>query len=781
MIAMETLVYEPVVPARWLAAAWIALPLLVAGYAAWRPPATGRARRIALAIGHAAPLAVVLWLLHGPTWIDLRTPEGTRPPLRILIDRSASMAAEATPGLSGSRFAAAARLVREHLPGWERFFSVSLGAFDRAGRPLAAEALAAPLAPDGPMTDLATAINEPLAGGNPPMALLVLSDGIHNASDADPLESARRARALGCPVYTLTLGSDAAVQDLGLALAEREGLTFVRQPYRALATLTHRGFENTAAAVTVRLDGRAVEERKVPITGPGDISLDFLLVQENPGLYEYEIAVEEHAGEVFRTNNRQRFTLRVVSDRIRTLVLEGKPYWDSKFLVQALKRDANVWLTSIMRVTDARTLVDGPFGGAAPDLAPKDPRCPLEDRSFLEMLQIVVLGKDTEIFLTPAAVANLREWIGRRGGHLVCARGRPVGARASQEDLLALLPLQWGLDEERRFRMDLTERGRMTTLFASTRKGPAGKPAGAVPEEDPRVILRQLSSLVTATRVEKERALAVVLARAQAGGPLAEMAALTYHPYGAGRVVIVEGQGLWRWAFRPPGHAAIQGAVFDTFWSNLVRWLVGSNDFLPSQFLALRAGKPSYLIDEHPVLYVIEKASADETASAPRTDPIVEVAREDGAAPGADAAAPPIRVQAAPVPGDPTMRRAVLDLLPEGRYRARLAVPPPPKTTGGAETAATIEAAFEVTPPLLERLDLRARPELMRSIAQASDGEALDPADAGRLADRFLNYIIRLRPDLESRTPAWDRPWLWGVIMAWLAALWFLRRKWGIL
>jgi hypothetical protein len=757
---METLIFEPLLPLRWLVVAWIALGLATAAYATWRAPALGGLRRTLLALGHAVVPALLLALLHGPTWVEVKPQSGRRPPFVVLVDRSASMAAEGAPGTRGTRFEQATELLKRNLEDWERIFTVRTATFDRVVHP---ENPAAGVTPDGAMTNLAAAIDGGILSGAPPAAALLISDGIHNATDSDPLEAARRARALGCPIFTVTLGSEAAVKDLGIQLAQTEGLTFVRQPYRALVTLTHRGYENVEAKIKIRLEGKVVQERKVTVAGTADIRLDIDLAQDKPGLYEYEIAVDERPDEVFRSNNRQRLALRVVDERIRVLVLEGKPYWDSKFLIQALRRDANVAISSIIRVTESRSIWDGPSKA----YAPKDLDKPLEDRGFLEAYQVVVLGRDVECFLPPAAIANLREWISLRGGHLVASRGRPVGLRAAQEELLGILPLQWSEDEERRFRLELTERGRMMTLFGALNQG-AGAPKV---EEDPRVLLRELPALVTATRVEKERALAVVLARGKGEGTVSEMAVLSFQQYGAGRVLVLEGQGLWRWAFQPPDSPGVTHAVFEGFWSNVIRWLAGSNDFLPSQSMTLRVSKPTFVLDERPLIYVLQRAAP--AGPAAPAEPLLEIRREEG--PADDNLQFPLRVQALPVQGDPTLRRATLEPLPEGRYRVRLLT----GTAAGAPVAA--EALFEVTPPLQERLDLRSRPELMRRIAQASDAEAIPPGDAGRLPDAYLRYTARFRPDLEVRTPAWDRPWLWAGLMAWLGLLWYGRRRWGMI
>lgn len=779
---METLVFEPLVPVRWLLAGWIALPAAVLAYALWRPPAVRRLGRLLLAAGHAAPFAALLGILHGPTLVSVRPKGRGRPPLLVLLDRSASMAAAAAPGESETRFERAGRIVRRHLPLWDPHFAVRIAAFDRTLRPAPFSA-GAPPPPDGPVTDLAAAIDGGTAGGDPPAAILLLSDGIHNAPDADPFEAARRARAIGCPVYAMPVGSDAPVRDLGVELSEREGLTFVRKPHRLLATVTHRGFDDIEAALSVRVGGRVVDGRRLPIRPWEAPSADFLLVQERPGQYEYEIEVEARPGEAFASNNRQRFTLRVVDEKVRVLVLEGRPFWDTKFLVQGLRRDASVAATSIVRISEGRALCEGPPGETGRGLAPRDPLRPLEDRLFLDSHQVVVFGRDPAAFLSPEAIGHLKGWVSRRGGHLVFARGAPAAPPAGPQGsdrlgpLREILPAAWAEDEERRFRLELTERGRSLELFRSSKKGKAPAPP---PDDDPRVILKDLPDLVTATRVVRERALAVVLARAKGAGPGAEMAAITFQPYGAGKVVVVEGQGLWRWAFQPPGGAAADRAVFESFWSNVVRWLAGSSEFLPSQSLSLRAGKPAYGVDEGPILYVFERApprDAAKGAPAPRPPVVVEVAREDGAK-EAGGLAFPIRVEPAPVPGDETLKRAVLEPLPEGTYRVRLLAAP--AAPAPAEPAVAAETVFEVFPPLAERLDLRARPEVLRRIAELSDGELLSAADAPRLVDRYVRWVSRFRPDLETRTPAWDRPGILLAILAWLALLWLARRRMGL-
>ena len=69
----------------------------------------------------------------------------------------------------------------------------------------------------------------------------------------------------------------------------------------------------------------------------------------------------------------------------------------------------------------------------------------------------------------------------------------------------------------------------------------------------------------------------------------------------------------------------------------------------------------------------------------------------------------------------------------------------------------------------------------MKRIALASDGEVIPADGVGKLQDAYFRYVARFRPDLEVRTPAWDHAGFWMLLMAWLAGLWFLRRRWGMI
>ena len=108
-----------------------------------------------------------------------------------------------------------------------------------------------------------------------------------------------------------------------------------------------------------------------------------------------------------------------------------------------------------------------------------------------------------------------------------------------------------------------------------------------------------MPSLAATARAEAKPYAATVLATSEAGGGQV-VPAVAYRPagtLGSGRVVVVEGAGMWRWAFLPPQHQD-RDELYGAFWRSLVRWLVTNVGLLPSQRMALRTDKATFTTEE---------------------------------------------------------------------------------------------------------------------------------------------------------------------------------------
>ncbi len=757
---MSTLSLEPQIsPVQWAAIALAAI-VVVAVYAARRPIALSRVRWGMIVLLMATSVAIVLGVMLNPTWVTVLPPPAGKPRLTVLVDASCSMA---TPdaGNDRTRYDAACETARRIGEKYIDEYDVRLCTFTDRTAPAEISDLAAK-PPKGLQTDLAGVLREALAEEQPQgQAVVLMSDGIQNAAAGvrDVLDAAHLAKAMTAPIYSLVLGSDVTVTDIALQLRSQTELAFVDEEAVITATIEHQGWEG-ATDVILSLDGQETERRDVRLVGDAAAVMRFAVRQKKPGLYRYDVRVEPAPGEISAANNAASFILRVVDQPIRALMLEGKPYWDSKFLIRTLTADAIFDLDSIVHMAESRFLRQShprQKSAAASDASASTPvkrktewkvlksaAEVLADAEKLRQYQVLLLGRESDSFLDENAQAVLRKWIVDDGGSLICYRGSPTAQLT--ERMAKMLPVRVTAQRESRFRMKPTDSGRSATWLPGSDDADEGE------------VLSVLPMLAADARSDSPKPAAVIVATALSSDGSSNPV-VTYQSYGAGRVVYVEGSGMWRWAFLPPDQQA-HDAVYLGMWHRLLAWLVSSTALPPGETMALRGDKITFSEGESASASLFMRAEA--SAEGP---PNIELA-----GPGLPE---PKQFTPAPSSGESGTYRVVFGELPEGRYQARIINAP------AGSTAA--EIAFDVRGFVREQLDLRARPSLMARIAEESGGAMVDPRDPAAIRSHFRDYLVRSRPTQIRRTPAWDRWWaLAGSFGLWVTS-WGLRRMSGLI
>ena len=211
--------------------------------------------------------------------------------------------------------------------------------------------------PVGQNTDIGAAIGSSLDEDRVQgQAIALLSDGAHNANDvAGVMDGAHLAKAMASPIYTRTFGGDAGGFDLGDRTSFAAGY-FV---YWAEGIGDGAGHACWFGGQPGRMSCCFRTARKSPASrricrriGRGEVH--FWVSQEKSGVYPYEVRVEPLPGEMTQANNAASYLLRVIDEPIRVLQLEGKPYWDSKFLMRTLAAVPAVELDSAVRIADDR-------------------------------------------------------------------------------------------------------------------------------------------------------------------------------------------------------------------------------------------------------------------------------------------------------------------------------------------------------------------------------------------------------------------------------------------
>lgn len=117
----------------------------------------------------------------------------------------------------------------------------------------------------------------PGSGPPPPAAILFLSDGFQTVGNLQPLEGAARAEALGIPVYTIALGTDEGVLDIGFGGTQRRiPVPPDRETLRAIAEQT--GGKSFEAPTAEALEAAYAELGSLLEKEPGEAEATFVFL-----------------------------------------------------------------------------------------------------------------------------------------------------------------------------------------------------------------------------------------------------------------------------------------------------------------------------------------------------------------------------------------------------------------------------------------------------------------------------------------------------------------------
>jgi hypothetical protein len=745
---MRTLVTNPLIPeSLWATLAFLSAAVVVL-YMAVHPPRVSLRRKILIGVLISLIAAGLLALLLNPTWEELDRAEFGRPAMSVVMDTSGSMATADCSGRSRLEVAREnAEKLRDDLKGE---FDVRLWRFDESLRPVDANALDS-LETAGAVTDLAGALQTVLQSGmTGDAAVVLLSDGIHNLpGQTDAMGAAvQTARAMAVPVYTRCIGTDAMVEDLELLPATPDDVAFINQTVSLRVLARYSGGRGRPMVdVSLHQEGREIAAQTVTIGEDGMARVEFPVKAEQVGLFRYEAQVQPLGDEIVRANNRCVFSIRVIDTPIRVLVFEGKPYWDTKFLLRRLSETAGIELTSVIQMKGGRFLLrrhaveplsGNPEERRSETVSTVDLNPFLKDFDEIRETDIIILGREVQSMLDAQGMETLCRWVGEWGGSLICARGKPLQVMTAVLD--RVMPVRWSTGVEKRFRMYLD---------------PDAATMGWFPETAP-----LLPSLATESVIAEEKPLANVVARVEPENRDAS-ASVCWQSYGAGRVVVLEGSGTWRWAFLPPAEADLKD-IYDKYWTSLLRWLVASAEFLPGETARLRPAQSAFPERGQATLFLM---SRNDPEIGPNMVPTVEVSSLDRAA------EPPRTVLCVPGTTPGAFQAAIPDL-PRGAYTAQVV------RRGQGHP---VQCVFDVVEPMAERLDLRARSGLLKRLAEESGGGVLEDNPAGQIKAAYLEYWKERHPEQFRREPAWDAPTVLLSLLGLAGILWIVRRRGGLI
>ncbi len=608
------------------------------------------------------------------------------------------------------------------------------------GKTLSPEDLAG-LEANAPGTSIAASLEAVAnAGGIPPAGIVLLSDGIDNATSQRSEAVLRDLGARGIPVYTVPIGlpdpDDVSIRNIVMQEVAFPG---DRVPVRV--HLQSQGYERRTARLSVLLNGRRVSSRIVRFDGGLQFEeIDFRVDVYDKGAAQVDVAIEPFDDEVSAVNNRVTKSIRVVNEKVNVLYIEGNARWEFRYLRAILERDPRINATFIA-------------SNAGPEIARNSPehieRFP-NKRDDAFQYDLVVLGDVASSFFNDEEFGLLEELIRDRGASLLMLCG-PMHSPSSYSGtpVEKMLPVRFDADAEWEKVAGtvypvLTPEGRSSQVMTLEndvelndriwgRMAPMDQLPPLLPAKPGATVLSVLSDSTSRDQ----------------GYPL-----VAWQRFGTGKCMSIASDRLWRLRYRT-------GDKYHwRVWSQCIQFMTLSRLMGEHKRIRLETDRSVYPVDGQCRLY----AHVLDDDYAPVVQPVFEVFIA-----GLGEGQSQVPVSLRPDKTQPGLYEGYFTPPGSGRYRLEA-------NEGDKEIANTIE--FQVSDVRQELLDTDMRPGHLQHIASLTGGAMLGIRELPRLPS--LVDAAPATVNLSSERPLWDNLPVALLLVTLLGAEWILRRRYDL-
>ena len=323
-------------------------------YLGLKRPISNRLKTLLISLRILA-ISVLLFCLLEPVLVEKTdiTPPMNLP---ILTDTSRSMELQDVEfnGEPLSRLTLANHLLfdssSQFLPNLNKRFETHLYRFDEQSQQIPGQLN--PLEIRGNLTDIAASIQTAVREwrGQQTAGVVLITDGAHNASTF-PLEDVLR---LQIPIYPIGIGVPEPPKDLKIAKIEVNPVVYVEHEVPVNITIQSNGYSGDQVRLSLRQledsenEGSVVNATSVTLTDDSAQVVEFTLIPESEGSFQYVASLPTLQGEISSENNRKVFLFKAVKTKLRVLYIDGRPRWDYVFLKRALERDPDIDSTCVI-------------------------------------------------------------------------------------------------------------------------------------------------------------------------------------------------------------------------------------------------------------------------------------------------------------------------------------------------------------------------------------------------------------------------------------------------
>jgi hypothetical protein len=639
--------------------------------------------------------------------------------------------------------------------------------------------------------------------GQPLAGIVLISDG--RSTDPSTVESNEVAVPSDVPIFPVRFAEPRTLQDLRIEEVTVAQSEFETAPVTITASLSHSGFGGSDAVVDLLNASSSVVASQSVRLGSEDqrSSVVFRFRPDTQGVSSYSLIARSksdtqwtHAqllanpshpsrAEITLGNNHRYQVVDRGTGPYRILYLAGRPSWEFKFLRRALDEDAEISLTSLIRIAkkelkfsfrDSKMESTNPLFSGFEDLSEEEKEQYNEpvfarlgvrqagelqkgfpkDAEELFDYSAVILDDLEHDFLTLDQQQLLRQFVALRGGSLMVLGGQEsMRGKGFRNSVLGQLlpvygddqPAEWfvpeaGLDPVETIRFDLSREGLLQPFLRL-----ADNP------EDERKRLDAMPGFQVWNRTTQIKPGASVLVEGELSDQ-SRLPILIAQRFGRGRTAAMMLGDYWRWGLQFDGEGPsplfqswrqiVRGMIADVPKAIQVRMEVDPENLRSAKVIASVAGPDFQAIDNAAV--EVEFRIPDGTTTQSRAQPSLEKVGE--------------------------YTSSVLMTQP-GVYTASVAARGADDSSLGQATTGWV---YE--PAAAEFAKIGSNDLYLERLARESGGRVLSTSQLEALASLIPSDKVPIR---EVRIdPFWHSYWILLLAIAFLVSEWLIRRRYGL-
>jgi uncharacterized membrane protein len=569
-------------------------------------------------------------------------------------------------------------------------------------------------------------------------SIIVVSDGADETFKSDTFALDESSPV----IHSVVVGADTSLDDQAILSLRADTTAYVGVPAIIRADVRAVGvLERAELRVQLWHESRLEQETVATLDADGRGIVQFEVTPKRVGRALYRLVIPTLDRDQVPENNVRAALLRVGRERLRALLVAGRPSWDVRFLRDFLKRDGSVDLVSFFILRASSDLTAASTNELALIPFPTDELF----REHLGSFDVVIFQNfDYAPYEMASYLPRIEEYVKRGGSFAMIGGDRSFGeGRYAGTPIENVLPVKIGGGG--------VVRG--ATRAEVSRKLARHPIVALGPDVNlTRKTWNALPPIHGANRISSVKPGAQVLLqhpRARVSG--APLPLLVVGESGRGRSAALMTDATWRWRFAAD-EVTVGSDEYELFWDRMIRWLTRDPLLEPAR---ISTDRERYGI------------GAKLEVSGRLRDAFYKPMR------GA-------RVDIRFEPSTSNEAAGSTETDQDGRLKATV---PGPRAAGAYEVIAEVDGeevareVFIVEEGSDELADLEAMPAELQAISERTGGRVfLGVDDVPALAE--LASTTRRASGLVSKQPL-SSPWFVFLTLAILGATWILRRRWG--